>query len=404
MNLSDLDGASYRGAFFYVKSSEVAGGRKDAKKEFIDSDLQIIEDLGKKQRAFTINGIVSERRDNSGNVILSYFQVRDALLAALEKGKTGILIHPWYGEVLNVVCRTFTMSEDVTRLGECNVNMSFEISNTDGVPLAIPSVLSKVATGTASAIDTATGIFAEIWNIAEKATGNFQAGVDKANGYVDSVNEATKPIAKLANEIDQHTNLLNTFSSNVVTLVSSPADLSNSIYGIMESIDNLYESPSDSLFAFKGLFNFGDNDINSPYKTSISVQKKTNNDVFNNGIQSAALSYSYLNASQIEYKTVLDINETETDLEEQYQKLFRNEDMYPELVDSLTDLRTITQGFFNEQKLIASQIINVNSNRMSTRLLAFNYYGESTDGEAIAELNGLYDLASIQGDIRIFTE
>jgi hypothetical protein len=120
-------------------------------------------------------------------------------------------------------------------------------------------------------------------------------------------------------------------------------------------------------------------------------------------VQSEALSNSYLTSSQSTYKTVTDINEIEADLETQYQKLFFSENINVELMNSLTELRTITTGFFSEQKLTVSQIITIQSNPISIRSLAYSYYGDSSDGEDIAELNGLYDLAYEQGDIRIFT-
>jgi hypothetical protein len=395
--------ASYRGAFFYIKSSEIGGGRKDAKKEFIDSDRQIIEDLGKKQRVFTVNGCVSDRRDNTGKLITPYIQVRDTLISALEKGGPGILIHPWYGKLENIVCRTFTISEDVTKLGDCTFTATFEISNTDGVPEFNPFALTGVATGAATVATVAVSIFSSIWEITGAATGNFQSAMDKANGYIDSVNAATDPIATLASKLDDHSNLITSFQSNIATLVSNPAELSASIDRIMDSITSLYSTPEGALMAFKNLFNFGDNDISAPYPTFISSERTANNQVFNSMVQSEALSNSYLTSSQSTYKTVTEINEIEADLETQYQKLFLSENIDVELMNSLTELRTTTTGFFSEQKLTVSQIITIQSNPISIRALAYSYYGDSSDGEDIAELNGLYDLAYEQGDIRIFT-
>jgi prophage DNA circulation protein len=381
--------ASYRGAFFYIKSSEIGGGRKDAKKEFIDSDRQIIEDLGKKQRIFTVNGCVSDRRDNTGKIITPYIQVRNALISALEKGGPGILIHPWYGKLEDIVCRKFTISEDVTKLGDCTFTATFEISNTDGIPKFNPFALTGVSTGAVTVATVAASIFSSIWEITDAATGNFQSAMDKANNFVDSVNVATNPIATLASKLDDHSSLLTSFQSNVATLVSNPAELSAGIDRIMNSVTSLYSTPEGALIAFKSLFNFGDNDISAPYPTFISAERTANNQVFNSMVQSEALSNSYLTSSQSTYKTVTEINEIEADLETQYQKLFLAENIDVELMNSLTELRTITTGFFSEQKLNVSQIITIQSNPISIRALAYSYYGDSSDGEDIAELNGL---------------
>jgi prophage DNA circulation protein len=403
MKVEDLHEASYRGAFFFIKGSEIEGGRKDAKKQFIGSDNQVIEDLGKKQRTFTLKGIIAERRDIDGNIISSYKSVRDTLITALEKGGTGTLIHPWYGRYDNIVCRTFSLSEKITDLGSAEISMKFEVSNSLGIPIPSLFVLTGISTKTADVVNTAISILSEVWEITERATGNFQAGIDKGTQFIDSVNAATRPIATLSYRIDEHTSLVNTFTSSLVTLVNTPVDLADSVAGVMDSINGLYETPNGTFEAFRNLFNFGETDIASPYSTLISLERNNNNDAFNSVVKSTALSYSYLNASQIEYNTVEEINENEAILEEQYQKVFRSEETDAELLDGITELRTTTQGFFNEQKLTASQIITVKTNPTSTRLLAYTYYGDSVDGETIAELNNLYDLAYQQGDIRIFT-
>ena len=69
----------------------------------------------------------------------------------------------------------------------------------------------------------------------------------------------------------------------------------------------------------------------------------------------------------------------------------------------MTELRSVTQNFFEAQKLTASQIITVQVDPMSIRSVAFAYYGSSELGEEIAELNELFDLALHEGDLRIFT-
>ena len=319
------------------------------------------------------------------------------------KGGAGILIHPWYGRLENIACRTYSISEDVTKVGDCSFSAVFEVSNTDGIPVSNPFVLTGVSTKAASVAAAATTIFDSVWAITDIATGNFQAAMDKANSFIDAVNVATSPVAFLASKLDDHSNLLTAFQGNIATLVSNPADLSAGIDRIMDSVTSLYETPEGALIAFKNLFNFGDNDIDAPYPTFISSERTANNQVFNSMVQSEALSNSYLNSSQITYKTVDDINEAEADLETQYQKLFLNENIDVELIAKLTELRTTTTGFFSAQKLTASQIITIQSNPMSIRALAYSYYGDSSDGEDIAELNGLYDLAYEQGDIRIFT-
>ncbi len=403
MKINELNEASYRGAFWFISNSDIDGGRKDAKKEFISSSRQNIEDFGLKQRAFSMRGTISERRDNAGGLVTSYKQARDLLLDALEKGGTGIFIHPWYGRIEDVVCRTFSINENINKLGEASITIKFEISNTDGIPIASQYGRTRVSKFHETLLASMKITLEESWVVSAFATGNFEAGIAKLGEFITTLNTSTDPIATLASKINGHTNLVTNFSNDIVALVDDPTSLSDSVSNVMASVGGLYATPEGMIAAFAGLFDFGDNDVNLPQTTRLAIERKQNNDVMNSAIQASALSYSYLNASDIEYSTVDQITEQASDLEVQYQKLFDGTLLEQEIIDGLTDLRVVTQEFFDEQKLTASQVITVRSNPMSTRLLAFYHYGSSERGEEIAELNEFYDLAFQQGEIRIFT-
>lgn len=398
----ELEPASYRGVSFLVVSVSTAGGRKDSKKQFVDSDLQNIEDLGLNQRIFTVNAVVSERSSIDGSVITPYLQSRNALLDALESDAgPGILVHPWYGRLENIVCRTWSIEENIRNLGDGRITIVFEISNTDGVPIATEFVLTRVSLKHEDVIETSKGIFETIWNVTSET---FTDGLAKANSFIEAVNAATAPITTLATKINQHTNLISNFSVNVTSLIAAPVALSDAITGIMFSVGGLFSTSNGTLIAFTNLFDFGDNDVDSSFVTSITLERDNNDDVFNAMVQAQALSYAYFNTSQIEFETVQSIEDAADVLEVQYQKLIAVDVIDPDIIEELTELRETTQGFFDEQKLNASQTIIVDINApQSGRSIAFAYYGSSERGDAIGQLNELLDYVYIQGPLEIFT-
>lgn len=75
-----------------------------------------------------------------------------------------------------------------------------------------------------------------------------------------------------------------------------------------------------------------------------------------------------------------------------------------ETIGALEDLRTITQKLFDEQKLNAKQIINVQTQELPARVIAFQYYGNSDLGANIAELNNDINVSNLKGNIDILTE
>ena len=70
---------------------------------------------------------------------------------------------------------------------------------------------------------------------------------------------------------------------------------------------------------------------------------------------------------------------------------------------ALAELRNLTQIFFNDEKITAKQIISIDTQTTSTRLLAFGYYGNSALGQNIATLNGEINVSGISGSVEIFT-
>lgn len=73
-------------------------------------------------------------------------------------------------------------------------------------------------------------------------------------------------------------------------------------------------------------------------------------------------------------------------------------------ISLIEDQRTVTQQFFDDQKLNAQQIITVNTQNLPARVIAYQYYGESDLGARIAILNNEINVSFLSRDIEIFTE
>ncbi|MDL2306622.1 DNA circularization N-terminal domain-containing protein [Desulfovibrio sp. OttesenSCG-928-C06] len=82
---------SFRGVPFNVRESDFPVGRRTVLHQFVQRDDPYVEDLGRLPRRFTLQGFVNGR---------DYMDRRDALIAALETPGPGLLVHPYYGEML----------------------------------------------------------------------------------------------------------------------------------------------------------------------------------------------------------------------------------------------------------------------------------------------------------------
>ena len=121
---------SYGGVRILIESTEVVGGRKVAIKQIPNSDLQIVEDLGRKTRKFSISGTVSGHitslSDNSLRGV-EYYSDRDNLINILEKGGGHIFSHPWYGDIGEVHCVEYTISESTDSIGDSPIELTLEV-------------------------------------------------------------------------------------------------------------------------------------------------------------------------------------------------------------------------------------------------------------------------------------
>lgn len=402
MNLEDLHEASWNGAVFLLDVADRSGGFKVAEQVFLDSDLQIIDDTGLMPDAFVLTGTIAQQTDNEGNILRTYRNVRDSLLRALKKTGTGILIHPFYGRIEGYRATTFNLSERLTALGNADIVINFKRSDVDGLPVASVNVLSNISTQSQNVQAAGNVTIANKYSVISTAVGNFADAVDKLEDVFVSIKKATSPITALASEIDTFNQRLSTFQSNIVSLVSAPTKLADSITGIMSGIGALYSTGEGTVKAFSNLFNFGDDDEVLVERTQTIAARQVNREVINDTIQASALSESYLAAAGIDFKTVDEIEEQANTLEVQFQKLIVKKNLEVDLLQTLTDIRIVAQGFFEEQKLTARRVIEVQTTPISTRALAYRLYGSSELGESIAELNGFSNSVHRQGTVKVF--
>jgi peroxiredoxin len=129
-----------------------------------------------------------------------------------------------------------------------------------------------------------------------------------------------------------------------------------------------------------------------------------------------ALAYAYTLGSEIDFTTIDQQDEISDVLEEQYQFLIEDtviENLagVDELIGisteskmEITDQRVAVEKLFDDNRIILGQIIEVFTPETSTRLLAYQYYGESTLGEEIANLNNISDPSFASGNIKIISE
>ena len=133
------------------------------------------------------------------------------------------------------------------------------------------------------------------------------------------------------------------------------------------------------------------------------MNEKKNRAVLNGAVNASSLGYYYVNVSQIEFNNVRELEATADELEVQFE-LVMTSGSSDDVIATITDMRSIVQEFFDEQKLTLKQIIPVNVYTTPARVMSYQYYGESKTADQIIELNNISDVSFVNGAVEIVTE
>lgn len=396
--LNELHEGSFKGVTFLIARSNISGGRKDVLHSFINSDKQTVEDLGLKPRVYQVTAIVNADITNK-----NYIQRRDQLLSILEQGGAGTLVHPFYGRIDNVVARSFTLLEEMTELGDGKINITFAVSDNFGIPVQSQNTLSIIEKSNAAFLAAINADFAAKYKVDPRNLNSFTDAVATLNDVVDSFEGKTSFLQAAADEIDSFTKELSDFSENITSFVTNPQSLSDSITNLFTSIDNLYPTVQATADVLTGFFDFNDDKEQKQNTTASRIERNKNDDLVQAAMQNMSLGFAYFNTAQIEFETVEEIESASDCLEIQYQKVIVAEGLQEETKAELKTLRVEMQKFFDQQKVTARRLITVYTNLTTARLLSYQYYGDSSEGERIAILNNTADVSFIDGDVLILT-
>ncbi len=395
LQLSDLFTASYKNVAFLSPSTSTTGGRKDIIHEFPNRDLQNIEDLGLRPRSFNITAIIT------GDL---YIVQRDRLLAKLEEGGVGVLVHPYFGTINNVVCRSYTLDQSEADLGIATFNIDFAVSNSTGLPVASQSVIASITNRVNEVFNNVFNLINDRYRTTTQFIENFDQSKLKISQIIAIVDRAALFLSPDSTKINEFKAVSDAFKRNINSLVVDSEGLATANNDLFTEFSTLYSESAAQLSATAQIFNFGEGDtlINT---TTAGLQERQNNfDILNASTNTLSLSISYQSAAQIEFNNIEQLERQENELEQQYQLIVENEGLDDDTLQSITDTRTETQGFFNDQRLNVSQVIDAITNTLPARVIAYQYYKDSTRGQELIVLNEEPNVSFMQGRIKVLSQ
>lgn len=217
----NMQHASFRGVPFDVEGGDLSGGRRVQTHEYPGRDKPYTEDLGRGVRRLSVEAFL---------VGDDYMARRDRLLAALEEGGSGELVHPWHGRM--TVCvdgdSGFRVRHASREGRYCAITISFVEAGELAFPAASASTRSQSLLA-ADALRTAS---------IDDFIASFSLDGIPAFGVTDAVSSATSMLNKLDGALLSLGGVLKSPASligDMTALLYAPQTFAQRLYGLFNT-------------------------------------------------------------------------------------------------------------------------------------------------------------------------
>lgn len=393
---NQIQSASFRGVKFLLINASTSGGRKTVTHEYPLTDRRFVEDLGKNQRIFTMQGVITGNR---------YLKDRESLQAALEQPGAGRLIHPFYGSV-SVVSKGYTITEDLTKLGEATFNLTFERADLNIFPTESTNNASIINKQTNGIIAGAKSIFSATYNLTLNVLENFEQAVQKVNDMLDIFDGVLETINTISSKANDISGLIAATRRDINDLVNAPSNLATSISNMFVALDGLAQDPVAQFNLYTSFFSYGDNDVDIIDNTPRKTERKTNNEAFDDIVLVDTLSLSFKQILNLTFSNTSEIDEVRQQLDNQFNLITGGDEestIDEESYENLYEQKTQVDLFLDSQELVTPKIIEIKTKEIPVTVLAYNYYGSTDNTETIIDLNDIINPSFIKGTVKVLT-
>lgn len=396
---------SFRGVQFYWEGGSIVGGRKATEGPIVVSDEQIISDVGLRQRAYSIRGLIAVRTQvgegGESTVAQTYADHRRTLLAALESSEPATFVHPIEGTVTGLVARSWSLDETFSELGIGRIGIEFIRDTTRPTPVIEIGAADLVAETAETARSTALAEFASKWNVDPSIVGAYEDGLAKTRDAFAAVQRSADEAQTVASQINGFASAISTATADAARLIQTPLVLANALAGVFDSLRSIYPTAAAAFDALALGFGYGGLDALPDADSPSSIARRLNVETMNASMNILFLSNAYEAASGLSFLTLDEIDRVDAVLGKQHDSLLDVVDA--ETVDALEELRAAFSDVLSAARLTAYRLTRENVSPTTPRALAFVLYGSDELADTLAALNGRYSYELLDGETTVLS-
>ena len=391
-DLIQLKKYRYRGIDLLFTDTTTSGGNRIVRYNYPGSDKQAVEVQGKAPRSFSITTIIPYENYDSN---------RANLIRVLEDGKKGVLTHPYWGDIENVITGSYSLNEKLSELGRASITIQFEVDDAEGIPIQSGNLQTLTEYEANLLGSVSVQDIVENYIVRSGFIGNFGDAMENVQNVADAFNEVSERATQIQEQASTFYADVDNFERNIVTNIKNPALLGPEINDLFYSLGNLYDTPEQKLIVYKGLFLFGEDDPEIIVTTAGLKSRKNNRDVIRSAIRTQSLAFAYDSAVQVEYDTTDELDLIQSELEQQYLTIRNDELVANDVHEQLDRTRVQAIKTLDDARVTTNQVITVTTQRQPLSILLYQWYGNTDLFDIITELNDIHQNAFVEGDIKI---
>ena len=204
-------------------------------------------------------------------------------------------------------------------------------------------------------------------------------------------------VIRVVNEDNEQLNReIDSFVDDMFTIIAD-----GTIPDILEQLFNAYDlvgqNPLTRYLLARELFDFGESQ-------AIPVGNPTLNGVLDTidiSVQLYVMSLAFDNSVEIHFENETELGDVITALDTEFNRVVSNELIDSDVRISLIEMNVAAKGIFSNLDL--AEIATVNTVKMSSTVLSYQYYGTSSNSGQIVALNKESNTGFIEGDIQIIS-
>ena len=377
--------ASFRGANFFVDSSDSDFGRRQVDHSFPGRDDVYTEDNGRATDGFVIEGYVL------GD---DYKIARDAIISACrDVAGPGVLVHPYYGQ-RSVSCKGIRVRGTRREGGFATISITFKESGDKKRPLPVEDAPSTNELRRQE-VNQAAGDSFEAEYVAEGQPGFSLASVsEKLQALVDFVEG--QPLLALIDEAAEFAYQIRELGALADDLAAAPDLLRSRLTDAFELGRSAF---SNALESFTSIFDDDDGNDDIPVTTSTRVQQKQNLDAFTALVRQLCLSQMSQEAVETTYTSAQDAYNTRDSILDRIDSELAS-NITDESFEALTSLRAqVVRGVPPQDQAIPFVIEYTPTASLPSIVIAQTLYGDANRGLEIVDRNDIRHPGFVPGGV-----